>query len=300
MSKVANIGKLKNYTVFITGASRGIGLSMAKKIAADGANIVVAAKTAEPHPKLPGTIYTAAEEIEAAGGRALPMVVDVRDEKSVDQAVAAAVGEFGGIDILINNASAISLTDTQSTGMKRYDLMHSINGRGTYMLSHKCVPHLLESKDAGRDPHILNNSPPLDMRRKWFENHVAYTIAKMNMSLCAHGMAGEFEGDIAVNCIWPRTAIWTAAMKMLGGDAASSGCRLDTIMSDCAYGILTKGTDYNGNFVVDQEFLEQEYGITDFSSYRANPDQPESSLINDFFLPERFDKYNSENAFDKL
>lgn len=297
MSKVANIGKLKNYTVFITGASRGIGLSMAKKIAADGANIVVAAKTAEPHPKLPGTIYTAAEEIEAAGGRALPMVVDVRDEKSVDQAVAAAVGEFGGIDILINNASAISLTDTQSTGMKRYDLMHSINGRGTYMLSHKCVPHLLESKDAGRDPHILNNSPPLDLRRKWFENHVAYTIAKMNMSLCAHGMSGEFEGDIAVNCIWPRTAIWTAAMKMLGGDAASKGCRLDTIMSDCAYGILTKGTDYNGNFVVDQEFLEQEYGITDFSSYRANPDQPEESLINDFFLPERFDKYNSDNSF---
>ncbi|CAG5103832.1 Oidioi.mRNA.OKI2018_I69.chr1.g958.t1.cds [Oikopleura dioica] len=300
MSKVANIGKLKNYTVFITGASRGIGLSMAKKIAADGANIVVAAKTAEPHPKLPGTIYTAAEEIEAAGGRALPMVVDVRDEKSVDQAVAAAVGEFGGIDILINNASAISLTDTQSTGMKRYDLMHSINGRGTYMLSHKCVPHLLESKDAGREPHILNNSPPLDMRRKWFENHVAYTIAKMNMSLCAHGMAGEFEGDIAVNCIWPRTAIWTAAMKMLGGDQASAGCRLDTIMSDCAYGILTKGTDFTGNFVVDQEFLEQEYGITDFSSYRANPDQAEESLINDFFLPERFDKYNSENAFDKL
>jgi len=286
MSKIANIGKLKNHTVFITGASRGIGLSIAKKCAADGANIVVAAKTAEPHRKLQGTIYTAADEIEKAGGKALPVVVDVRDERSVQDAVNAAVTEFGGIDICINNASAISLTGTLQTPMKRYDLMHSINGRGTYLVSQICLPHLLESKEKGREPHILNNSPPLDMRAKWFGMSTAYTIAKYNMSMCALGMAEEFKGEVAVNTIWPLTPIWTAAMEMLQGDEARAASRSVDIMSDASYGILCEGTEYSGNFLIDEEYLRERHGITDFTNYNLGKVE---DLQKDFFLPPRFD-----------
>jgi NAD(P)-dependent dehydrogenase (short-subunit alcohol dehydrogenase family)/putative sterol carrier protein len=265
MSKVANIGKLAGHTLFISGASRGIGLEIAKKAAADGANIVVAAKTATAHPKLPGTIYTAADEIEKVGGKALPLVVDIRDEKNVEDAVAAAVKEFGGIDICINNASAISLTGTLDTPMKRYDLMHSINGRGTYLVSQKCLPHLLDSKEAGRNPHILNNSPPLDMRPIWFQGHVAYTMAKYNMSLCALGMAAEFQDKVAVNCMWPKTAIWTAAMEMLGGDDSAGKSRTPQIMADTAYSILCQPTSFSGNFIIDDEYLEKHHNIKDFS-----------------------------------
>jgi len=285
MSKVANVGKLAGHTLFISGASRGIGLEVAKKAAADGANIIVAAKTAQAHPKLPGTIYTAADEIEKAGGKALPLVVDIRDEKNVDDAVAAAVKEFGGIDICINNASAISLTGTLDTPMKRYDLMHSINGRGTYLVSQKCLPHLLDSKADGKNPHILNNSPPLDMRPIWFQGHVAYTMAKYNMSLCALGMAAEFQDKVAVNCMWPKTAIWTAAMEMLGGDDSAKKSRTPQIMADTAYSILCQPTSFSGNFIIDDEYLEKYHNIKDFSGYQVDPTVPFDDLTLDFFLP---------------
>jgi len=285
MSKVANVGKLAGHTLFISGASRGIGLEVAKKAAADGANIVVAAKTATAHPKLPGTIYTAADEIEKAGGKALPLVVDIRDEKNVEDAVAAAVKEFGGIDICINNASAISLTGTLDTPMKRYDLMHSINGRGTYLVSQKCLPHLLDSKESGRNPHILNNSPPLDMRPIWFQGHVAYSMAKYNMSLCALGMAAEFQDKVAVNCMWPKTAIWTAAMEMLGGDDSAKKSRTPQIMADTAYSILCQPTSFTGNFLIDDEYLEKHHNIKDFSGYQVDPSVPFDDLTLDFFLP---------------
>ena len=285
MSKVANIGRLANHTIFISGASRGIGLEIAKKAAADGANIIVAAKTAQAHPKLPGTIYTAADEIEAAGGKALPLIVDIRDEANVKDAVDQAVKEFGGLDACINNASAISLTGTLETPMKRYDLMHSINGRGTFVVSQACLPHLLESRQAGRVPHIINNSPPLDMRPIWFQGHVAYTMAKYNMSLCALGMAAEFKDQVAVNCIWPKTAIWTAAMNMLGGEESARKSRTPQIMADTAYSVLCQGIDFTGNFVIDDEHLAKHHGITDFASYQCDPSVPESELTLDFFLP---------------
>lgn len=288
MSRVPNIGRLKDYTIFITGASRGIGLEMAKKCAADGANIVVAAKTSEPHAKLPGTIYTAAAEIEKAGGKALPLVVDVREEKQVTAAVANAVEEFGGIDILINNASAISLTGTLQTPMKRYDLMHSINGRGTFLMTQACLPHLLESKEAGKIPHILNNSPPLDMRPRWFGMSTAYTIAKYNMSMCALGHAEEFKDEIAVNTIWPLVPIWTAATQMIASDQ-SDIMYIPEIMSDAAYGILTQDTSFSGNFIIDQELLAEKYGITDFRSYQVNQDADPTTFQKDFFLPEKYD-----------
>ena len=232
--------------IYITGGSRGIGLSMALKAAKDGAKIVVAAKTAEPHPKLPGTIYTAAQEIEAAGGAALPCIVDVRDENSVQSSIEQAVKHFGGIDILINNASAINLTGTQETSMKKFDLMHQINTRGTYMVSKAALPYLKESAAKGRNPHILNNSPPLSMKPRWFRDHVAYTMAKYGMSMCVLGMAEEFKKDgIAVNAIWPRTAIITAAMVMLGGgQEVAAQCRTPEIMSDAAYVILTRDSKH--------------------------------------------------------
>merc|ERR1712212_697915 len=280
MSRIANIGRLKGYTIFISGASRGIGLEIAKKCAADGANIVVGAKTAEPHAKLPGTIYTAADEIEAAGGKALPLVVDVRDEKNVVDAVATSVAELGGIDILINNASAISITGTLQTPMKRYDLMHSINGRGTYLMSRACLPHLLESKEAGKTPHILNNSPPLDMRPRWFGMSTAYTIAKYNMSMCALGMAEEFKGEVAVNTIWPLVPIWTAATNMLNPDMEKI-CFNTRVMADAAYGILCQDTDYSGNFVIDQEILAEKYGITDFKPYQMDKEADGTKFVKD-------------------
>ncbi|KAG0723646.1 Hydroxysteroid dehydrogenase-like protein 2 [Chionoecetes opilio] len=275
-----NTGKLAGRTLFITGASRGIGKEIALKAARDGANIVVAAKTATAHPKLPGTIFSAAKEIEAAGGQALPCVVDVRDESSVQGAVNDAVKQFGGIDILINNASAISLTRTLETPMKRYDLMHQINLRGTYLVSKLCVPHLLKSPN----PHILNISPPLNMKPRWFRDHVAYTMAKYGMSMCILGMAEEFREDgIACNALWPRTAIITAAMEMLGGDEVDKQCRKPQIMADAAYAMLIKDSKaYTGQFAVDDEVLKAE-GITDMDQYAVDPSSP---LLPDFFLDE--------------
>ncbi|XP_050692014.1 hydroxysteroid dehydrogenase-like protein 2 isoform X2 [Eriocheir sinensis] len=281
--------KLAGRTLFITGASRGIGKAIALRAAGDGANIVVAAKTADPHPKLPGTIYTAAKEIEAAGGQALPCVVDVRDEGSVKSAVDNAVKQFGGIDILVNNASAISLTRTLDTPMKKYDLMHQINLRGTYLVSKLCVPHLLKSPNA----HILNISPPLNMNPRWFKDHVAYTMAKYGMSMCILGMAEEYRDDgIACNALWPRTAIITAAMEMLGGDEVDKQCRKPEIMADAAYAIITKDSrSYTGHFAVDDEVLKAE-GITNFDQYAVDPNYP---LLPDFFLDE-FDAAAVEQA----
>jgi len=285
-----NTGKLAGKTLYITGASRGIGLEIAKKAARDGANIVVAAKTAEPHPKLPGTIFTAAKEIEGLGGKALPLVVDVRSEEAIQESVEKSVTQFGGIDIVINNASAISLTGTQETPMKTYDLMHSINTRGTYLVSKCCMPYLKESASKGRNPHILNNSPPLSMKPIWFKNHVAYTMAKYGMSMCVLGMAEEFKSTgIAVNAIWPKTAIMTAAMEMLGGGGGiSTQCRTPQIMADAAYVILTRDSKtFTGNFCVDEHILK-EVGIKDFSTYLA-PGATEESLMPDFFLDEFLD-----------
>lgn len=273
-----NTGRLAGCTLFITGASRGIGKAIALKAAKDGANVVIAAKTAEAHPKLPGTIYTAAAEIEAAGGKALPCVVDVRDENQINDAVQQAVEKFGGIDILVNNASAINLTGTLETPMKKVDLMMGINLRGTYLTSKLCIPHLLKSKN----PHILNLSPPLNLNPMWFKNHTAYTIAKYGMSMCVLGMAQEYKGSIAVNALWPRTAIQTAAMDMLGGSGVGKQCRKVEIMADAAYAIFSKPTSFTGQFVIDDDILKKE-GIKDFDVYAVEPGHP---LLPDFFLDE--------------
>ena len=272
---------LKGKTLFITGASRGIGLAIALRAAKDGANVAIAAKTAEAHPKLPGTIFTAAKEIEAAGGKALPLVVDVRDEANVADAVEKTAAAFGGIDICVNNASAIQLTPTTMTDMKRYDLMHQINTRGTFMVSKYCVPHLKRAAN----PHILNLSPPLDMSEKWFAGHVAYTMAKYGMSMCVLGMAGEFRADgIAVNALWPRTGIATAAIRnALAGDEGIKMCRTVDIMADAAHVILTKrARDFTGNFCIDDTLL-WEAGVRDFDKYRVDPTR---DLMPDFFVPE--------------
>ncbi|XP_040929212.1 hydroxysteroid dehydrogenase-like protein 2 isoform X3 [Betta splendens] len=261
-----NTGKLAGCTLFITGASRGIGKAIALKAAKDGANIVIAAKTAEPHPKLPGTIYTAAQEVEAAGGKALACVVDIRDEKQVGEAVQKAVDRFGGIDILVNNASAISLTGTLETPIKKVDLMLGINLRGTYMTSKMVIPHLLKS----RRPHILNLSPPLNLNPTWFKNHTAYTMAKYGMSMCVLGMAEEFRGQIAINALWPKTAIQTAAMDMLGGEGIAKQCRTADIIADAAYAILSQPKDYTGHFLVDEDILK-EHGVCDFDQYAVQP-----------------------------
>ncbi|XP_047227811.1 hydroxysteroid dehydrogenase-like protein 2 [Girardinichthys multiradiatus] len=273
-----NSGKLAGCTLFITGASRGIGKAIALKAARDGANIVIAAKTAEPHPKLPGTIFTAADEVEAAGGKALPCVVDIRDEQQIGAAVQKAVETFGGIDILVNNASAISLTGTLETPMKKVDLMLGINLRGTYLTSKLVIPHLLKS----RSPHILNLSPPLNLNPVWFKNHTAYTMAKYGMSMCVLGMAEEFRGQIAVNALWPKTAIQTAAMEMLGGEGVGKQCRKADIIADAAYAILSKPKDYTGHFLVDEDVL-REHGIKDLDHYAIQPGHP---LLPDFFLDE--------------
>ena len=270
---------LAGKTLFITGASRGIGKAIALRAARDGANIVIAAKTTEEHPKLPGTIYTAAKEIEAAGGKALPCVVDIRDEAQIAAAVAKAVETFGGIDILINNASAISLTGTVATSMKRYDLMHGVNTRGTFACSQACIPHLRKAQN----PHILNNSPPLNMEPRWFGPHVAYTMAKFGMSMCVLGMAEELKPEgIAVNAIWPRTVIATSAVQnLLGGDETMRGSRTPEIMADAAYAILTKPSrEFTGNFCIDDEILAKD-GVTDFSRYQSVPG---AELYPDFFV----------------
>jgi citronellol/citronellal dehydrogenase len=276
------MSNLKGKTIFISGGSRGIGLAIAKRAAEDGANIIIAAKTAEPHPKLPGTIYSAAEEIEQAGGRALPVVCDIRDDKAVTAAVTEGAEEFGGIDICVNNASAISLTPTLQTPMHRFDLMHQVNTRGTFLVSKTCLPHLLQSDN----PHILNLSPPLNMVEKWFKNHVAYSIAKFGMSMCVLGMAGEFrEKGIAVNALWPRTAIATAAIKnLLGGDEMINRSRKPEIMADAAHFILTQPSrEFTGNFCIDDEILERA-GVTDLTPYAVDPS---NELMPDFFVEPR-------------
>ena len=273
---------LNGKTLFITGASRGIGLAIAKRAARDGANIVIAAKTTETNPKLPGTIHTAAAEIEAAGGHALAVQTDIREESSVLAAMEQAVARFGGIDILVNNASAISLTPTPATPMKRFDLMFGVNVRGTYLCTQAALPHLAKSAQAGRNPHVLNMSPPLSMREHWFKNHTAYTMAKYGMSECTLGHAGEFRPlGIAVNSLWPRTAIATAALQMIPGiDLAK--CRKPEILADAAYLILTSDSKTtSGNFFIDDALLRSN-GVTDFEPYSVTPGT--TDFIPDFFV----------------
>jgi citronellol/citronellal dehydrogenase len=279
---------LKGKTLFITGGSRGIGEAIALRAAQDGANVVIAAKTAEPHPKLPGTIYTAVEAIEKAGGQGLPVICDIRDEQQVIAAVNQAVEKFGGIDILVNNASAISLTGTLQTDMKRYDLMNGINARGTYLSGRVCLPHLIASAKAGRNPHILTLSPPLDMRTKWFAPHVAYSMAKYGMSLCTLAWAEEFRKDgVAANSLWPRTGIATAAIKLIGGDALMKKSRSAGIMADAAHVILTQPSrQFTGNFCIDDLVLHDMAGVRDFSKYVMVPGTKESELMPDFFVPD--------------
>ena len=261
------MSSLTGRTLFISGASRGIGLAIALRAARDGANVAIAAKTTEPHPKLEGTIFSAAKAIEAAGGKALPLMCDIREEGQVDEAVKKTIAQFGSIDICVNNASAISLTGTPETTMKRYDLMHQVNTRGTFLVSKTCLPYLLNSKFA---PHILNLSPPLSMKAKWFENHVAYTMAKFGMSMCVLGMAAEFQGKVAVNALWPRTTIATAAVNMLGGVELMKASRKPDIMADAAHVIFLKGKDFTGNFLIDDDVLRAA-GVTDFKSYQVDP-----------------------------
>lgn len=271
---------LKGKTMFVSGGSRGIGLAIAKRAARDGANVVIVGKTSVPDPRLPGTVFSAAEEVEREGGKALPLVCDIRDEQSVTAAVEKTVATFGGIDILVNSASAINLTGTLQTQMKRYDLMHQINLRGTFMVSQKCIPHLAKAAN----PHVLNLSPPLDWDVKWFAPHVAYTMAKYGMSLCAWAMATEFkEQGIAFNCLWPRTAIATAAVQnLLGGDEMVKRSRKPEIMADAAYVIVNQPSRAcTGRFFIDDEVL-REHGVTDFDRYAVTPGV---DLLPDFFVP---------------
>ena len=272
---------LKGKTLFISGASRGIGLAIALRAARDGANVAIAAKTTEPHPKLKGTIYTAAEEVRSAGGKALPLVCDIRDEAQVMAAIEATIAEYGGIDICVNNASAISLTNSQGTDMKRFDLMMGINTRGTFMVSKYCIPHLKKAEN----PHILMLSPPLDMKAKWFEHSTAYSIAKYGMSMCALGLSAELKGaGIAVNALWPRTTIATAAVgNLLGGDAMMRASRTPEIMGDAAYVIFTRPSrEFTGKFCIDDKILHAS-GVRDFDRYRVDPTVP---LASDFFVPD--------------
>ncbi len=273
------MSNLKGKTLFITGASRGIGLAIALRAAKDGANVAVAAKTTTPHPKLPGTIFTAAEEIQAAGGKALAIECDVRDEAQVAAAIERTVGTFGKLDILVNNASAIHLTGTEATPMKRYDLMHSINTRGTFLCSQKAIAHLKKADN----PHILNISPPLNMEARWFAPHVAYTMAKFGMSMCVLGMAEELKGDrIAVNALWPKTVIATAAVKnLLGGDESMRRSRKPDIMGDAAQAILVKPSrELTGRFLIDEDVLRAE-GVKDFGGYAMDPT---AELWPDYFI----------------
>jgi len=277
------MSNLKGKTLFITGGSRGIGLAIAVRAARDGANVAIAAKTVEPHPKLPGTIHSAAAAIEDAGGRALPIACDIRDENAVQAAVKATAEHFGGIDILVNNASAISLTGTAATPMKRFDLMFGVDVRGTFACSQACLPHLKTSAAAGRNPHILTLSPPLNLDAKWFRDHVAYTIAKYGMSMCVLGMAEEFRADgIAVNALWPRTVIATAAVAMIpGASERVDMMRRPEILADAAHAILTRdGRSTTGRFFIDEEVLAEE-GITDLEGYAVKPGMP---LMQDIFL----------------
>jgi len=272
---------LAGKTLFITGASRGIGLAIALRAARDGANIAIAAKTDAPHPKLPGTIHTAAAEIEAAGGRALPLMVDVRDEEAVKAAIARTAAHFDGLDIVVNNASAIALTPAASTDMRRFDLMHQVNARGSFMVSKYAIPHL----ERAGNPHILMLSPPLDMKEKWFAPHTAYTMAKFGMSLVVLGLAGELKPKgIAVNALWPRTTIATSAIRnLLGGDEVVRRSRTPDIVADAAHAVFAMpARSFSGNFLIDDSFLATQ-GVTDFERYQVDPTQP---LQADFFVPE--------------
>ncbi|CAN2204563.1 FabG Dehydrogenases with different specificities (related to short-chain alcohol dehydrogenases) [Candidatus Nanopelagicaceae bacterium] len=275
-------GDLSGKKIFITGGSRGIGLAIALRAARDGASIAIAAKTTEPNPKLPGTIHTAAEEIRAAGGTALAIQCDLRDENQITDAIAQTVAEFGGIDILINNASAINLTPTEATPAKRFDLMFDVNVRGTFLTSQAAIPHLRASAEAGLNPHILTLSPPLSMKAKWFQHHVAYTMAKYGMSMCVLGMSEEFrKTGIAVNALWPRTAIDTAALQMIPG-IDTAACRTPEILADAAYVILNRiSKETTGNFFVDDEVLAS-VGITDLEKYSVVPGT--TDFLYDFFL----------------
>jgi citronellol/citronellal dehydrogenase len=274
----------KNKTVFITGGSRGIGLAIACKLAEQGANIVIAAKTAQPNPKLPGTVFSAAEAVLAAGGQCLPIQVDIRDEQALNAAVEQAAKHFGGIDVLLNNASAINLTPTEDTPMKRFDLMFGVNVRGTFASTQACLPHLRRSAKAGNNPHILNLSPPLNLNPRWFAPHVAYTMAKYGMSMCVLGHAKEFKNDgIAVNALWPQTAIYTAAMQMIPG-VLPEHCRTPNIMADAAAIVLSKPVgpaEHTGQFFIDEAVLRQA-GVTDFSGYATVPGSQQ--IQRDFFL----------------
>lgn len=263
------MGTLQGKVLFITGASRGIGLAIALRAARDGASIAIAAKTSQPHPKLPGTIHTAAEEIRQAGGRALPIQCDIRFADQIDAAVAQTVAAFGGIDICVNNASAISLTRALETPLKSFDLMNQINYRGAWLTSCACLPHLLKSTT----PHILNISPPLNFAPRWFGLHAAYTIAKFNMSLTVLGLADEFRGRVAVNALWPQTIIATAAIRSLGGEEMLKHCRKPEIMADAAHAIMTRGLEFTGKFLIDEQVLRS-YGVLDFSPYDFAPGEP--------------------------
>ena len=281
MNQAKQTASLKGKTLFITGASRGIGLAIAKRAAADGANIVIVAKTTDPNPKLAGTIYSAAKEVEAAGGQALPLAADIRNEDAVLAAVAQAVARFGGIDILVNNASAISLTNTEATPMKRFDLMNGVNARGTYLCTMACLAELKKSALAGRNPQVLTMSPPLSMQTHWFQNHTAYSMAKYGMSMCTLGHAGEFKKyGIGVNSLWPRTAIATAAMQMIPGVDVGL-CRKPEILSDAAWLILTSASSNTGNFYIDDSLLAA-HGITDLEKYSVTPGT--KNFIPDFFV----------------
>lgn len=270
---------LKGKTVFITGGTRGIGHAIGVRAAQDGANVVIAAKTVKAHPKLPGTIHSAAEDMDKAGGKGLGLQVDVREESEIAAAMKAAAQEFGGIDILINNASAINLTGTLETRMKRFDLMFGVNVRGTFAASQAAIPYLLESDN----PHILNLSPPLSMEARWFKNHTAYTMSKFGMSMCVLGMSAEFaDRGLAVNALWPKTVIATAAIEMLGGMVKPANCRKPDIVADAAHAILTRDArECTGNFFIDEDVLRED-GVSDFDQYAVEPGQP---LIPDFFLP---------------
>jgi citronellol/citronellal dehydrogenase len=275
------MASLQGKTLFVSGASRGIGLAIALRAAREGANVAIAAKTAEPHPKLKGTIYTAAEEIRAAGGKALPILCDIRDETQVFNAVDKTIAEFGGIDICVNNASAISMTNSEMTDMKRFDLMIGINTRGTFMVSKYCIPHLKKADN----PHILMLSPPLDMQAKWFEHSTAYTIAKFGMSMCVLGLSAELKSaGVAVNALWPRTTIATAAVgNLLGGEATMRASRTPEIVADAAHVIFTKPSrEFTGRFCIDDRVL-YDSGVRDFEPYRVDP---KVALMSDFFVPD--------------
>jgi citronellol/citronellal dehydrogenase len=273
--------KLSNKTAFITGSSRGIGLEIAKKFAAEGANIVIVAKTDQPHPKLPGTVFSAAEEIEALGGKALPCVVDIREEAQVVEAVEKAIATFGGIDILVNNASAIQLTNTMSTEMKRYDLMNQVNARGSYLCAKACLPYLMKAEN----PHVITLSPPLNMDPKWFKQHVAYSMAKFGMSMVTLGMSAEFAGQVAFNSLWPKTIIATAAIEFAVGNAEMlKYARKPSIIADAAFEIVQKDAKlFSGNFLIDEEILKAG-GLQHFDAYKNDPSILDQQLIPDFFI----------------